>query len=81
MPPALFDARLMARFPGRTLEELDSMDYGRLMRALSAGHVEAVEMRRALYLADKAKPTDDEWAAIRDHDEWVEEWLKTSRST
>lgn len=71
----------MARFPGRTLEELDTMDYGRLMRALAAGNVEAVEARRQLYLADKVKLSDDEWAAVRDHDEWVDEWLKTSKST
>ena len=77
MPQALFDSRLMARFPGRTLEELDQMDYGRLMRAFAAGNAEAVEMRRTLYLADKAKLSDDDWAAVRDHDELVEAWLAT----
>jgi hypothetical protein len=71
MPQALFDARLMARFPGRTLEELDGMDYGRVLKAFQAGHIEGVETRRALWVQQKAQLTDDDWAAIREHDDWL----------
>ena len=35
-PEVLVDAWLLGMFPGRTLEELDTMDYGRLLRALEA---------------------------------------------
>ena len=61
----------MARFPGRTLEELDGMDYGRLLKAFQAERVEGIEARRALHNAGKYEPTAEDWAAIRDHDEWL----------
>ena len=61
----------MARFPGRTLEELDGMDYGRLLRAFQAERMESIEARRALRNAGKYEPTAEDWAAIRDHDEWL----------
>lgn len=47
------------------------MDYGRLLRAFQAERMESVEARRAMWQAQKYQPTDDDWAAIRDHDEWL----------
>lgn len=62
----------MGLFPGRTLEELDQMDVNRLLRALEAKRMEAVEARRRLFLAGKldAKDIDaEEWTLIAAMDE------------
>lgn len=59
----------MSRFPGRTLEELDQMDYGRLMRAIEADNMQAVEARRKAHFANpQLQLTPDEWVAIERHD-------------
>lgn len=60
----------MEQFPGRTLEELDDIDWGRLMRAKEAEHVRNVEELRLQHMAgkieaDKIQP--DEWAAFKEH--------------
>ncbi len=45
----MVDSWLLEMFPGRTLEELDSMDWYRLQRALQVRHIRHVEeMRRQL---------------------------------
>lgn len=45
----MIDSWLLEMFPGRTLEELDGMDWYRLQRALQAKHIRHVEeMRRQL---------------------------------
>jgi len=65
---------MLRRFPGRTLDELDRMDWPRYLRAIDAENIEAVEERRRLMLAGKIGKdgmTPDDWAAIRQHDEWV----------
>lgn len=64
---------MLERFPGRTLEELDMMDYGRFMRAVSAGNIQAVEERRGLHLQkpDTMKLSEDDWVAIEQHDRWM----------
>ena len=65
---------MLRRFPGRTLDELDQMDLPRYLRAIDAENIEAVEERRRLMLAGKIGKdgmTPDDWAAIRQHDEWV----------
>lgn len=49
------------------MEELDQMDVNRLLRALEAKRMEAVEARRQLFMAGKldAKEIDaDEWRLI-----------------
>lgn len=64
----------MKRFPTRTLDELDRMDWPRYLRALEADRIEQVEDRRALYLAQKLKAEDltaDDWERIQMHDEWM----------
>lgn len=61
----------MGLFPGRTLEELDQIDVNRLLRALEAKRMEAVEARRKLFLAGKLKAADldaDEWNLIVEMD-------------
>ena len=68
------DAWLLRRFPNRTLDELDRMDWPRYLRALEAEKIEAVEDRRALFLTKKIDAdamTPDDWQAIQKHDEWV----------
>ena len=65
---------MMQRFPGRTLEELDGMDYGRFLRAVEAERMEGLERKRRLYLDDKLKAkdmTEAEWAAFAEHDRMV----------
>lgn len=71
-PEELVDSWLLQLFPGRTLDELDMMDWGRLWRALSARQVEHVEKRRIDFLAGTVKElTKDEWDQIRAHEELV----------
>lgn len=55
----------MARFPGRTLEELDQMDYGRLMRAIEAERMQDIEAKAR---TQRDKLTPDEWVALERHD-------------
>lgn len=66
----------MRRFPGRTLDEIDRMNWPRYLRALEAGRIEEVEDRRRLHLAGKLTADDltaSDWEAILKHDEWVED--------
>lgn len=61
----------MKRFPGRTLEELDGVDWFRLMRALEVENIHAAEDARALLLQKKLKPDQIppvQWEMIREHD-------------
>ncbi len=68
VPSALVDMWLLREFPGRTLEELDGIDFGRLWRALSCRAVLRAEEARELYLQGKYKPTPEEWKAILRND-------------
>lgn len=68
---ALLDAHLLRMFPGRTLEELDQMDWPRYLRAMEVNRVAAIEDRRRQFLAGDLDPTSltaDDWAAIAEHD-------------
>lgn len=62
------DAFLLRKFPGRTLEELDAMDWPRFMRAMEADGVMRVEEARDAQIRDKVKPTPDTWKRIVEHD-------------
>lgn len=65
-PDELIDAWLLTRFPGRTLEELDAMDWARYSRALEAAQIERVLGREALYRAGKLQELDaDEWELLK----------------
>ncbi|MCB0147505.1 MAG: hypothetical protein KDE01_07615 [Caldilineaceae bacterium] len=46
MPPVFWDAWLLSRFPGRTLEELEHVDILRLLRARRVQMIEQVEELR-----------------------------------
>jgi len=70
----LIDSWLLQRFPGRTLEELDMMDWPRYLKAMQAGNIEDIETKNMLQLTGKLKSEDitaDEWKQIREHDEMV----------
>jgi hypothetical protein len=65
----------MQKFPGRTLEELDGMDWLRLQRALEVGRIVEAEQKNAQMLAGKIKPdalTAEEYAIIQRNDELYE---------
>ncbi len=64
---SLFDSWMLTNFPGRTLEELDSMDVLRFMRAVEARSIESTERLNADILKQKIKPTDvgkESWDSI-----------------
>lgn len=63
----------MDLFPSRTLEELDEVDFPRLLRALEAKRIMRVETVRALQLAGKATPSPADWRAILLHDRLLEQ--------
>ena len=69
---AQVDAWLLQRFPGRTLDELDRMDWGRYLRAMEAGSISDLEARRDAQVAGHASLTDDEWERVREHDAMLE---------
>lgn len=51
----MIDSWLLEMFPGRTLEELDTMDWYRLQRALQAKHVRYIEEQRRQLVTGKIK--------------------------
>lgn len=69
---AELDAILLRRFPGRTLEELDTMNWPRYMRAMAAERILLAEERRAAWLGGAIKSmSEDEWKIIAENDELV----------
>lgn len=68
---ALIDAWLLRKFPGRTLDELDCMDWFRFQRATEAQHLIDLEAKLTGYHSGNLKDSDlseAEWAEIRDND-------------
>lgn len=63
---------LLRLFPGRTLEELDGIDWPRLMRALQVKEMERIEDRRPDLFNGKWKPSSAEWRLILRHDRLAE---------
>lgn len=68
LPQAALDDWLMELFPGKTLEELDGIDFPRLLRAQAAKRIGRIELLRALQMKGKAMPTGRDWQAIVLHD-------------
>lgn len=70
MPGHVWDAWLLNRFPGRTLEELDGVDVLRLLRAVRVSEIDRVEALRKMALdSDASKHLErQDWIAIRRHD-------------
>ena len=73
MPPAVLDAWLLERFPGKTLDELDGMDFARYWRAVTVQRIQGIERLRELQQQDKYQPTPAEWRQILRHDKLMEE--------
>ncbi len=66
---------LLRKFPGRTLDELDRMDWMRYQRAMEAQRVIDVEGRRAAFTSGNLEELDTaDWEAIRLHDQLLEEY-------
>jgi len=68
---------LMQKFPGRTLEELDRIDWLRLQRALEVGRIVDIETKNTLVTEGKIPAeslTAREWAQIRRHNAIFDEW-------
>ena len=63
----------MLRFAGMSLEQIDDMDYRRLMRALAAQSVLEIEGRRSLLIKGVINELSDEEAeAIAYHDQLMD---------
>ena len=73
---AYIDWWLLQKFPGRTLEELDKLDWLRLQRAMEVDRIVEAEQRRRLYVdgrIDKDAVTTAEWEMWEYHDRLVGE--------
>lgn len=72
-PAPEWDAWLLSKFPGRTLEELDAVDIPRLLRATRVQEIDRVEsMRRlAVRAGSQSKLEPSDWRAIRRHDRLI----------
>lgn len=72
-----FDWLLLQKFPGRTLEELDRIDWLRLQRAWEVGRIVELEAKHTLVTEGKLQTdalTPREWAQIRQHNAIFDEW-------
>lgn len=73
----MLDAHLLREFPGRTLDELDRMDWPRYIRAKEVERVAAIEARRKQFLAGDLAAnalTADEWDTISEHDALMKQY-------
>lgn len=71
-PDSLVDAYLLQQFPGKTLDELDQMDWARYNRALRARYITDIEDTAKLYKSHKIQAKDvsaTKWERIRQNDE------------
>ena len=70
----MLDSWLLSRFPGRTLEELDNMDWFRYLRAVHAGNIEHAETTlREFREGEKTQKNIDEntWRTIQENNELI----------
>ena len=77
MSDALFDSYMLQNFPGRTLEELDSIDALRFFRAMGARSIESVENLREQQQAGIKKGKDipaSTYRKILEHDKLYREF-------
>ena len=63
----------MGMFPGKLPEELDAIDWPRLMRVLQVQEIERIEDAHNRFLAGKYQPTPDEWVRILRHNRLTED--------
>lgn len=71
-PRYVWDAWLLSRFPGRTLEELDQIDVLRLLRAVRVQEIDRVEVLRrvAMQHGAQSRLSRSDWRSIQRHD-WL----------
>lgn len=72
----MLDAFLLSLFPGKTLEELEDIDWPRLMRALevkSIGNTEEVYGKFRQGLIQASSITAQQWQQIKEHDDLLNE--------
>lgn len=63
---------MLQRFPGRTLDELDQMDWPRFWRAMRAQDIMDAEQKRKDFLSGNAKTmTEAEGNIIAQNDELI----------
>lgn len=69
-PDSVTDAWLLRQFPGRTLEELDGIDWGRYLRATETqARLDAEQLRRKIGKGVKATDIPPEvMTLLREHD-------------
>lgn len=66
---------LLRKFPGRTLDELDRMDWMRYQRAMEAQRILDIEAKRAAFTSgDLESLTVDEWLVVQENDRLLEEY-------
>lgn len=73
---AYIDWWLLQKFAGKTLEELDAIDWPRLQRAMEVDRIVEAEQRRRLYIdgkLDQDDIDDSEWVMWARHDVLVGE--------
>jgi len=71
MNDALFDSYMLENFPGRTLDELDSMDSLRFFRAMGARNISMVENLREQQMTGSKKGNEipaSTYKKILEHD-------------
>lgn len=76
---SLFDSWLLSNFPGRTLEELDSMNILRYMRAMDARGIESSERIYTNIMKNKIKSTDvpkEDYERVLENDKLWEEYQR-----
>jgi hypothetical protein len=72
LPDSWFDEMLLRTFPGRTLEELDGVNWLRLWRALEVREIRNVEEMREQFLAGRLTELPaSTWQMIRRHDRMI----------
>jgi hypothetical protein len=67
---AYIDWWLLEKFPGRTLEELDGVDWLRLQRAMEVDRIVEAEQRRLAYIESggEGEPDADDLRMWEHHD-------------
>ena len=78
---ALFDSWLLEQFPGRTLEELDTINIFRYLKAMEARGLETLEKTRKEVMKkdSKLKASDlpkGEWERIKEYDDLEKEYIR-----
>lgn len=69
MPPEWVDLWLMERFPGKTFEELDRIDWFRLLRVWEVEQIAKLAGKHERFISGKIQPesiSTEDWNAIKE---------------